>query len=171
VLTQLGVQHAQPLPLEHVEIGEEQPLAADSEFLEKGPGGEEVRIVENREVDARRRQRRRQPLLEPVVARIDKLGVLDAELRQHAGHVAGRVEFATLDIANLPLLPPEPVSEVLHRRAMQDQLLAMKPILRQQQRFLDQHADIGPAQRGVLGKQLLRVNQRGTHDGSGGPLL
>jgi len=164
-------QHAQPLPLEHVEIGEEQPLAAGGELFEKGPRREEVRIVEHRELDACRRQRRRQPLLEPVVARIDELNVRRAELRQHAGNVAGRVEFATFDIANLPLLPPEPVSEVLHRRAMQDQLLSMKPILRQQQRFLDQHANIGPAQRGVLRKQLVRVNQRCTHDGSGGFLL
>ena len=64
-------------------------------------------------------------------------------------------------------LPPKPVSEVLHRRAMQDELLAMKPILRQQQRFLDQDADVGVTQRGVVGKQLVRVNQRSKHDGSG----
>ena len=31
--------------------------------------------------------------------------------------------------------------------------------LRQQQRFLDQDADVGVGQRGVVGKQLVRVNR------------
>ena len=44
------------------------------------------------------------------------------------------------EVAYLPPLPPNPVSEVLHQRAMQDELLVMKPILPQQQRFLDQAA-------------------------------
>jgi hypothetical protein len=43
---------------------------------------EEVRIVEHRDLDACRREGRRQTPLGPIVARIDELGVLDARLRQ-----------------------------------------------------------------------------------------
>ena len=138
-------QKAQPLALKHVEIGEEQPLAARGKFLEDRPRREEVRIVEHRDLDACRRQRRHQPPLEPIVARIDELNVRNTDMRQHASNVAGRFEFAAFDVAHLPLLPPQPSGIVLQRRSMQDQLLAMEPILRQQQRFLDQHADVGPA--------------------------
>ena len=49
---------------------------------------------------------------------------------------------------------------------MQDQLLPMKPILLHQQRFLDQHADVRIAERWVMGKQLVRIDQGCTHDGT-----
>ena len=69
------------------------------------------------------------------------MGVPNAELLQHAGDVPGRAEFAAFDEMHSPLLPPELAGEILHRRTMEDQLLAVEPILRHQQRFLDQHAD------------------------------
>jgi hypothetical protein len=78
----------------------------------------DMRIVEQRELDACRGQ----PLLQPVVARIDGLDLRGAELREYAGDLAGRGEFAALDIPHLPHLPTQPIRIVLQRRVMQKHL-------------------------------------------------
>jgi hypothetical protein len=162
-LAALVDENLEPLALQRIEIGEEPLLAPSAEVFEHSPWRQEMWVWQFFVLNARLSQRSGQSLMQPVVAKIDETNAFDSFLLQATHNVTGLLKFSRFDRDHPPLLSPQILCEVPHRRSMQNQLLRVKAILREKQRLFNEHAHIAIGNCRMVAVQLMRINERRAH--------